>query len=69
MRGERTTDIQRKKRKEMCCNYCIKDIILIEIALILHAGNVEKKNMKKNYALSNFLDYSLFGIKELINGT
>ena len=53
----------------MCCNYCIKDIILIEIALILHAGNVEKKNMKKNYALSNFLDYLLFGIKELINGT
>ncbi len=66
VRGERSIGAQRKKRKEMCCNVIIvlKEVILVEIALILLAGNVEKKDMKKKHALLNFLDYLLFGIKE-----
>ena len=57
-------------RKERKCGAIIvlKEDILLEIALILPVGNVERKDMKKSHALSNFLDYLLFGIKEWIGG-
>ena len=64
VRGERSTGSQRRKRKEMCCNFVLRKVTLLEIALILPVGNVERKDMKKSHALSNFLDYLLFGIKE-----
>jgi hypothetical protein len=55
-----------KEGKERKCVviFVLREVTLLEIALILPVGNVERKDMKKSHALSNFLDYLLFGIKE-----
>ena len=48
MRGERSIDAQRKKRKEMSCNYYAQRGHFAKIALILSVGNVERKGMKRS---------------------
>ncbi len=57
----------RKERKGGAI-IALKEVILPEISLILPVGNVVRKGMRRNLVLSNFLEFLLYGIKELTNG-
>jgi hypothetical protein len=53
-----------RKERKCAAIFVLREVTLLEIALILPVGNVVRKGMRRSHALSNFLDYLLFGIKE-----
>ena len=57
--GKRIITTQRKRRKEICYNFFLKEIIILGISLILSVSNMKRKGMRRSIVLSNFLEFLL----------